>query len=665
LIDNRPAPETVGGRFIDPKSRVAGIVIDIETHLFGPGNAAPRVVCMSWTVIGTNIAKVEVGLPAIRSALLQIMQNIDAAPMIVGHNVAFDLSCLAAEFPDLITEIFDLYVNGRVRDTMLRGKLIDLAFRGISPNVKSYSLAGMLDTYLNTDIAASKNGGWRTNYAELDGVPIERWPVDAIEYSKNDVIHTARLATELERYRIVTLPDGTKTDIFLNEPDQCRTAFIARLTSIWGLRTDPEKVAAYKKELADRVERSSVLAMAAGMITFRKFKPTKVMSKIREAVERDYTERGEYPPLTEGGTKGNKQIRTDSDTLADCVDPALSALAEYDSAAKEQSTFLPIVELGTVDAITPSYYTLLETGRLSAKAPNVYALPRKGRCRDCFVAREGHHYISADYGSIELRALAQVCIWIVGYSNLANIFLQGIDPHKVTGSILLGVDYADIVRRITSGDTAAKDARQLAKIANFGFPGGLGIRGFIEYAKSYGIKGLTLERAQDAKNAFMTMCPEIRGYFAHIAAATNATGVTTVLHPVSQRVRGGVTFTMGSNGYFQALTADGAQWAYFCISAECYTGRSPEWLEDTPSPLYGCRPVLFLHDEFMLECPHPVPSVMATAAAKRLSLLMRKCMSAYIPDVPIEADPVITKYWVKGADPTYTDDGLLACTHPK
>ena len=50
----------------------------------------------------------------------------------------------------------------------------------------------------------------------------------------------------------------------------------------------------------------------------------------------------------------------------------------------------------------------------------------------------------------------------------------------------LGISYEDALAR--KHDKDVKHHRQISKVANFGLPGGLGVRGLIGYAHGYGIK---------------------------------------------------------------------------------------------------------------------------------------------------------------------------------
>jgi len=78
------------------------------------------------------------------------------------------------------------------------------------------------------------------------------------------------------------------------------------------------------------------------------------------------------------------------------------------------------------------------------------------------------------------------------------------------------------------------------------------------------------------------------------------------------------------------------------VTEECYT------VED--SPLFGCRPIIFPHDEIILEVPlFEMGAEGASAAADRLTEVMIEKMSVVCPDVPIEADACMTRRWTKGA----------------
>ena len=115
----------------------------------------------------------------------------------------------------------------------------------------------------------------------------------------------------------------------------------------------------------------------------------------------------------------------------------------------------------------------------------------------------------------------------------------------------------------------------------------------------------------------------------------------------SGRLRGGCTFTSGANTLFQGLVADGAKLALWKVTRECYL--------PSDSPLYGSRPVAFVHDEVIIESSPK----MAQSAAQRLSQVMVEGMASFIPDIPIKADAHLMARWYKDAEPIFNDSGEL------
>ena len=122
----------------------------------------------------------------------------------------------------------------------------------------------------------------------------------------------------------------------------------------------------------------------------------------------------------------------------------------------------------------------------------------------------------------------------------------------------------------------------------------------------------------------------------------------------SGRLRGGTNYCAGCNTYFQGLAADGAKNAIWEVMKECYV--------DVDSPLYGCRPVAFIHDELLVEVPEDIEA--RTAAADRLAEVMVSAMEKWIPDVKIAAEPAAMTRWLKGAEEVRDEQGRLMCWEP-
>ena len=245
---------------------------------------------------------------------------------------------------------------------------------------------------------------------------------------------------------------------------------------------------------------------------------------------------------------------------------------------------------------------------------------------------------------------------------LADRIRRGEDVHIATGAVVMGVDYGVAFAAYHDGDhdlhAEAKRARQVAKAANFGFPGGLGAGAFVHFARGYGID-LTEGEAADLRAKWMSAIPEMNGYFNHIGQGTGF-GPTAVRQFVSGRIRGGVGFCDGCNTLFQGIVADGAKAAAYEVARAAYTHDGAEGRPS--SPLFGCRPWVFIHDEIIMEAPDDPDAL--TAAADELSRLMVEALARYIPDVPITASPAAMARWHKDAEEVRDAEGRLRVWSP-
>jgi DNA polymerase-1 len=249
---------------------------------------------------------------------------------------------------------------------------------------------------------------------------------------------------------------------------------------------------------------------------------------------------------------------------------------------------------------------------------------------------------------------------------MAGVLNSGKDLHLAMGATLLGISYSKAAKRLAAGDSEVKDSRQLAKCINFGLPGGLGPAAFVAFAySSYGVT-VSLTRAKQLKAQYLKKWPEMPRYFELINGLLTAKGNKRkqIAQEVSGRIRGRMLYTAACNTLFQGMTADGATRAWWVASQECYTGTSKSWrahckregiAKGTKSPLYGSRPVLFVHDEIVLE----TPKAKTAAAATRLSQVMIEAMNRYIPHIENEVEPYIAKYWYKAAKPVWASNGDL------
>ena len=634
-----------------PASRASSTIFawDCETFLIEPGCLTPRLVCLSYSNgKDTGLLLADEGVDWLREKLLSDC-------ILVGHNVAFDMGVCIAHRPSLLPLVFKAYEEGRVRDTMVRDKLLLLAQGRLSFDFKNgnrktkFSLSELVRRRFKVDISASKEGEdvWRLRYGELDGLPIAYWPKNAVQYAKDDALWTWKVHEhQSERFGCEGVEYAGDWGV-TNEAEQTRAAWALHLMSVWGIRTDGEAVDRLEADLRPKVEEMHRKLLEAGLMRRKKDKLAKNMAALRDRVQQAYVAKGTVPPLTEKGA-----VSTARQTLSESGDALLMELGAETNAEKLLTTFLPVLQGGTSVPLNCGYDILKESGRTSSFKPNLQQLPRAGGVRECFVPREGNAFVAADYSTLELCCLAQVCLDLFGYSMMADAINAGNDLHLEMAATLMGITYHEAIMRRVAGDEKVKDFRQLSKVCNFGFPGGLGSEAFTSFAKAtYGVV-LTLDEASSLKEQWLAKWPELRDFFRHVGSLSSFGNDFSVTQHRSGRVRAGASFCAGANSFFQGLAADGAKEALWRVAKECYS--QPE------SDLFGAKPLAFIHDEIIVECPiEKVHEV-----AERLCEVMVASMKVFTPDVEISVEAAAMDRWYKGASPKWDENERLTLWTP-
>lgn len=672
------------------------VAFDLETSLIRPGRIAPPISCLAYQERGDASPHLHADLDQIRT-LVKAWLEEDA--VLVGHNVPFDLACIGAEWPDLVPLIFQAYEKDRVTDTRTRQKLLDIAggcYRGRFGSegkwVKyDYSLLALAKRLAGIPI---KKEGFRMFYGPLRGVPLARWEAEAegLQARGSAWLSGGYDATfdelaaafgDVEKFRaevkgmisaspseVVTYPiDDARTTLAVFEAQevhadpwladqyrQSRRAWWLHLTSAWGLRTDRGGVAELQLATERAVRELEAMLQAEGLVKKDGSRDTKQAKvKMLSVCGWGWDEGlGKYEPSREGylplRLTDSGEPSLDADACKATDDEALKAYAELTSLKTVLNKDVPALTRGAVWPVHTNF-DMAETGRTTSSNPNVQNWRRLPGIRECFVPRKGHVFAQADYSGLELATLAQACIDLLGRSILADVLNTGRDPHTDLASLILGVSYDDAVLLKKAKDHAFDNARQTAKVANFGFPGGLGAAKLVLFArKSYGVE-LTEDEAKALKHVWFQKWPEMRDYFAYVAALEVDGGIT-LEQLRSKRIRGGATYTAACNSFFQGLGADATGHAGWLISRACYV--------DTSSHLYGCRIVNYVHDEFIVEAPVE----RAPEAAEELSRLMVLGASEWIPDVRLQAEPCLMTVWSKDARTLRDDSGRLVPWSP-
>lgn len=609
------------------------IAYDTETALIRPGRMAPELACVSWAK-----SNGESGLWHWQDpTLLSTLQELLASSLIVGHNLAFDNAVICAQFPSLIPLVFKAYDENRMSCTMLRQQLIDIAtgeFQGFLSSegdwkIHTYSLDALAHRY---GLGGKENEEWRLKYGQLRDLPLAQWPDDAKHYPVVDAEQTLAI---FKCQGIGYIPD---------EFEQAKALFALQLASSWGIKTSAEDVKKLEIETKQERIRLQKLLQKEKLVRDDGTRDTKIaQTRIAKAIE----ENGVTPRLTPQGA-----YQLNKEACYSCGDPVLEEYSEYSALSKILSTDIPLLLAGTRLPIH-TRFKLLETTRIGSSKPNIQNIRRLPGIRECFVPRPGWAIVDVDYPALELRTLAQIQYEWFGRSTLMDVLNSGIDPHTAVAARILNQSLEKTQQQIDNQDEKTVEIRGAAKVANFGFSGGLGIDTFIKFASlSYGVI-LTKEKALELKAAWLAAWPEMYQYFSKINALKDPeTGLFTIKHIGSGIVSRCEAFTAAANAPFQALGASCAKNGLWLVCSACYNQPN--------SIIFGARIVNFIHDQLLVEIPYEKwGAEKGDLAAKEIARLFDAGAERYLTKVKIKCKPIIAERWSKHAKQVFDEKGRL------
>lgn len=619
------------------------ITFDCETAPINEGLTFPPLVCLA---VCNGDGEPDL-LDAVQARAWFAEAIADKSNVWVGHNVGFDLGVMANE-TGTIHHVLQAYADGRVHCTQIRQKLLVLATTGELD--RSFSLAACAKDEglgIAASLAAMKKGSdsWRLRYNALANLPLAEWPEAARVYPCADVETTRalfRVQVAKARATDYGAPDGRSVH---DEHTHNRADFILKLASSWGMRTHPARVAAVRADYEQQEAAAREALQASGLLRQAGSVNTGLLKQIVEAW---HVARGLQVPTT----AGTGAVVTSKQVLADIDDDRVKSLLALRHAQKRLSTYVGPLEAGRESALCCSFNPLVASGRVSCTRPNMQNWPVKGALRGCFEPRAGNAFGFVDLNSAELRAWADTCLELLGFSTLAEWYQRDprFDPHAYLGAELIDTTYERFLERLREGDEQASEARRLAKPGNFGFPVGMGVEKFVTYARGYGLE-LTEEQGHRIREGWRKAWPEGHLYLDKVIASKCAggDGKAVITQLVSGRRRAGCWFTRAANTYFQGLIADGTKRFLWVLGQEIAAGR------------VRARLVNFIHDEVLLELPDDEH---ATRTMDAVTSLLVSEMGRVIKRVPIVADPVLSRRWTKDAYSTRCPDGTLTVWEP-
>jgi DNA polymerase-1 len=663
------------------------IAFDTETFPIDAAARFPRIVCLTFASSGNKAQIITDAEPErIKATVLAWLK--DDTTILVGHNVGFDLHCLRNTFPELESAIWAALEAGRITDTRIREKLLNLSTTGRMDEILlpdgstkrlKYSLGDLIQHWLGENREEDKHGeeSWRRNYHLLSGLPADRYPEDAARYALQDASDT--LALYFNQEERVQKNGSLNTQFF----QTCADWALKYLTDR-GFKIDQAGVQdlleELKKEIApeklDLLVETGILRPAIPARPYKnnpskytQAKPPSINRKrLLEIVEQVAGENGISLRYTDKG-----KISADSEMIKELAEfsPVLKQYQDRQKVYRLISTELPKLD---APEVFPEYDVLKETGRTSSFGGKLYPSTNiqqvDPRARHLFLPRENMVLCSIDYNAIELVSLAQTLKELFGHSTLAELLQSGKDPHAYLGAHLavnIDPEFGEAYGNLDSDQlyeffvslkhSEQEEERQFyahwrkfAKPVGLGYPGGLGAATMVDFAKlTYDIK-LDEDTARYMKELWLNTFPEMVEYFQYINLLSNNEDEFSYTTPMGM-LRVGASYCAAANGVgLQSRTAEGAKIALFKVLQACYDPTQN-------SILYGqAFPLAFIHDEIILEIKEgPLMSDVADEAAR----IWREGMKLLMTQIPVKAEPALMRHWNKKAETIRTSTGEL------
>jgi DNA polymerase-1 len=620
---------------------------------------APELVCIQYQPLATaNDPSTRVLLTR-RAGALETARAflVDPDVVFVGHNIAYDMVVLARA--GLVREVFAAYAAGRVLCTWVYERLGEIAgltqrkFLALDVSLEAHGIP--VPDVMNAKVPDGRQ------CPKKNGRDFETCPL-AVDFAQfldaeeippglhRDYALTDTLVGKLFQRQFVRFTQ--RGDVPLSVVEQVsRTMFWLQLMSVWGLNTDADLVAAFAEDTATQLAalRARFVQPADAECTcavgsakkeaghaeecdlsgyfLRPDGSAMVKARITPAITRAY---GGRPPMTAPSKKFPEgQVQRSALVLEASGDEELQAFAHHSELVKAESNDIPMLQRGWLH----SRYQIADTGRTTSGGPALQNLPGGGLVRQCIHPAPGYAFLERDYSGVELCTFAAIGVRELGDHSMADQINASGDPgfmHAVLGGHLLGITPQELLRRRKAGDELAENARTRAKNANFGFMGGMGAKAYVKWVRqlSKGKIVLTLEEAQTLREAWMAAVPLGRRYLDWIAASERHDGTFEAFIPGLGVTRRGLWYAAAANTRFQGLAAAIMHEAGWRLAQACYLPGGE--LYD-----YGVRPVLFVHDSFLLETPNDDS---LTEVDTIFEKILREAAEAVMPEVKTKTE---------------------------
>lgn len=355
---------------------------------------------------------------------------------IVGYNLQYDWEVLGASFEDVKEQYF-------YDDLYLASKIVYYWLEG-------YGLYDVLNSVLRLDIKIDKKAMQKQGFGGLFISQAQ------LEYAATDVYYLPKLYDAIlqQQKNFFKTHRVYRQDLFVSK-------MMLDIHKV-GLKVNKQALMDKKQELNTKLK--------SFHFPFNPLSPQQVAKVL--------------------GTD-----KADRETLLDLVykgDELAKQIYEYRKITK----LLNFIDKFNTDRVFGKFNVVgAKSGRMTCSSENIQQIPRELRSIFGFTEDEGKVYVVADFPQIELRLAG--LIW--REKQMINAFINDIDLHKYTASVIYSKNMTDIT----------KQERQISKSANFGLLYGMSGKAFANYVyTNTGIK-LSEHEGEAIKRKWLATYPAI------------------------------------------------------------------------------------------------------------------------------------------------------------
>lgn len=575
--------------------------LDLETCLIRPGLCAPPAsVC---SIFRPGRGPQLYGTWEMEREVLQALE--DESVVLVGHNIAYDFLVLFEWYPALRRAILKAYEDGRILDTGLLWRIIEISKGDMRGGLALDRLCQMVGLKHESKHQTDEDGEeLRLGFGKHWGTDLSSMTPEEVGYCQDDVVLCWKLFERIWNQGWATQKDLAKL---------CRTDFCLKAVSAFGLRADPSIVDKLEAEALREMAKLTERAIECGFMRRERNKPNPVqtMRNVQQAVADAYrvpVRCGEgrnrnrlYPDEALVDVSSLEQMGIITDTgaiscskgvLRESGDEDLIAVADYKEWAAVVNKDIKIFR----HDVFHTRFGYANTLRTTSSKPNIQNFRKKAGVRECIAALWGC-FVASDYVGLENGTLAELIVRYTGRRGMADRISQGFDYHCEVGRLIDSrrLPYDQFKALVDAGDKAAKLARGAAKPLNFGLPGNMRkAQTFQQYARdSYGVK-LTVDRAQELMDLWWATQYDQMAYLDFIETFRvepgNRWSLYAVPIPGTDILRRGATSCAAANTGFQALGMQTAADALWLVVTGQLLGEIPG------------RVCAFVHDELISDC---------------------------------------------------------------